>query len=202
MHLKGYGELDFQSIQHIIDNCVGLNEINLSADHLSEDSMNYLVNNLRPSMKKLSLGKMIEVRDNHIGILVRRCNILKDLSLHQTSITNHSISNIIEHLRGTLEKLDVGSTNTDHAKILELRSMPFLKVLTWFPKGRPSSRQAQNLKNKFPEIIVNERPKQSFGFDFPKNIGIGSSNQLFPVDLGFWEIEAKRLPVFRKNYWK
>ena len=202
MHLKGYGELDFQSIQHIIDNCVGLKEINLTANHLSEDSMNYLVNNLRPTVKKLSLGKMIEVRDNHIGILVRRCNILKDLSLHQTSITNHSISNIIEHLRGTLEKLDVGSTNTDHAKILELRSMPLLRVLTWFPKGRPSSQQAQILKNQFPDMIVNERPKQSIGFDFPKNIGIGSSNQLFPVDSGFWEIEAQKLPVFQKKYWK
>ena len=170
--MKGYGELDFQSIQHIIDNCVGLKEINLTANHLSEDSMNYLVNNLRPTVKKLSLGKIIEVKDNHVEVLVRRCNKLKELSLHQTSITNHSISNIIEHLRGTFEKLDVGSTNTDHAKILELRSMPFLKVLTWFPKGRPSSQQAQNLKNKFPEIIVNERPKQSFGFDFPNMVSI------------------------------
>ena len=80
--------------------------------------------------------------------------------------------------------------------------MPLLKVLTWFPKGRPSSRQVQILKNQFPNMIVNERPKQSIGFDFPKNIGIGSSNQLFPVDSGFWEIEAKRLSVFRKNYWK
>ena len=145
MHLKGYGELDFQSIQHLVDNCIGLKEINLTANHLSEDSINYLVNNLRPTMKKLSLGKIIEVKDNHVEILVRRCNKLKELSLHQTSITNHSVSNIIEHLRETLEKLDVGSTNTDHAKILELRSMPLLKVLTWFLKGRPSSRQVQIL---------------------------------------------------------
>ena len=200
--MKGYGELDFQSIQHIIDNCVGLNEINLTANHLSEDSLNHLVNNLRPTVKKLSLGKIIEVKDNHVEILVRRCNKLKELSLHQTSMTNHSISNIIENLKKKKKKLDVGSTNTDHAKILELRFMPSLRVLTWFPKGRPSSRQAQNLKNQFPDMIVNEHPKQSFGFDFPKNIGIGSSNQLFPVDLRFWEIEAKRLPVFRKNYWK
>ena len=200
MHLKGYGELDFQSIQHIIDNCVGLKEINLTANYLSEDSINYLVNNLRPTVKKLSLGKIIEVKDTHIEILIRRCNKLKELSIHQTSISNYSISHIIENLRETLEKLDVGSTNTDLTKILELRSIPLLKVLTWFPKGRPSSRQVQNLKNQFPEIIVNERPKQSFGFDFPKNIGIGSSNQLFPVDSGFWEIEAKRLPVFWKNY--
>ena len=102
--MKGYGELDFKSIQHIIDNCVGLKEINLTANHLSEDSMNYLVNNLRPTLKKLSLGKIIEVKDNHVEILVRRCNKLKELSLHQTSISNRSVSNIIEHLRETLEK--------------------------------------------------------------------------------------------------
>ena len=132
--MKGYGKLDFQSIQHIVDNCIGLKEINLTANHLSEDSISYLVNNLRPIVRKLSLGKILEVKDNHVGILVRRCNKLKELSLHQTSISNHSVSNIIAHLRETLEKLDVGSTNTDHAKILELRSIPLLKVLTWFPK--------------------------------------------------------------------
>ena len=68
--MKGYGELDFKSIQHIIDNCVGLKEINLTANHLSEDSMNYLVNNLRPTLKKLSLGKIIEVK----GQLISKAN--------------------------------------------------------------------------------------------------------------------------------
>ena len=75
--LQGYGDLDLQSIQYIIKNCVGLTDINLSANHFSDDSINYLTSNLEPKVEKLSLGQIKEIRNEHVTTLVQRCNKLK-----------------------------------------------------------------------------------------------------------------------------
>ena len=71
--------------------------------------------------------------------------------------------------------------------------MQNLKVLNWYPMMKNGSWQVKTLKNGLPELSINNEPK---------GIKIASSSQSFDWDSGFWEIEAKRLPLFRKNYWK
>ena len=76
-----------------------MNEINLDKTNLSEDAINILVHNLTPKVEKLSLWGVFSVRDEHITTLVQRCNRLLVLNLQGTSITNTSITNIIDHQR-------------------------------------------------------------------------------------------------------
>ena len=91
--------LNLNSIQLIFEKCTELNEVNLDKTNLSEDSINILVNNLTPKVEKLSLWGVFSVRDEHITTLVQRCNRLLVLNLQGTSITNTSITNIIDHQR-------------------------------------------------------------------------------------------------------
>ena len=91
--------LKLNSIQLICEKCTELNEVNLDKTNLSEDSINILVSNLTPKVEKLSLWGVFSVRDEHITTLVQRCNRLLVLNLQGTSITNTSITNIIDHQR-------------------------------------------------------------------------------------------------------
>ena len=91
--------LNLNSIKLIFEKCTELNEVNLNKTNLSEDSINILVNNLTPKVEKLSLWGVFSVQDEHITTLVQRCNRLVVLNLQGTSITNTSITNIIDHQR-------------------------------------------------------------------------------------------------------
>ena len=91
--------LNLNLIQLIFEKCTELNEVNLDKTNLSEDAINILVNNLTPKVEKLSLWGVFSVRDEHITTLVQRCNRLLVLNLQGTSITNTSITNIIDHQR-------------------------------------------------------------------------------------------------------
>jgi hypothetical protein len=91
--------LNLNSIQLISEKCTQLNEINLDKTNLSEDAIKILLNNLTAKIEKISLWGVFSVRDEHITTLVQRCNKLLVLNLQGTSITNTSITNIIENLR-------------------------------------------------------------------------------------------------------
>ena len=94
--------------------------------------------------------------DEHVKTLTKRCNKISELSLCCTSITNESVNSIIEDLKNTLEKLDLYSTEIEYSKILELKSMSFLKLLNWCPLNRPGCSESYNLKFQFPNLCINE----------------------------------------------
>ena len=124
--------LNHTSIQTIVRNCVELREINLGSTNLTEDTIDDLTKNLTTKVEKLSLGWERSVKDEHIKTLVQRCWNLSVLNLQCTSITNNSITNIIENLKSTLVELDVTCLNVGYAKLIELKSMPKLKVLNCY----------------------------------------------------------------------
>ena len=186
--------LDLESIQKITKNCVGLKNVDLSSTGLSKESINFLVNNLTPEVKKLNLGRLRNLKDEHVKVLVARCNTLSVLNLQLTSITNDSLTYIIENLQHTLEKLHVCGKGTSprylvggitYSKVTELKSMPKLRVLNltydleWYMDGQ----EIENLKKimplmRFGEICADER-------------------ELLPAD-GIWDVEAKQLKYFKK----
>ena len=79
----------FQSIQHIVKNCTELTELNLFDTKISEYSINFLANKLTPKIRKLYLGGIDTVRDQHITTLVRRCNAIVDLDIRQVLLICH-----------------------------------------------------------------------------------------------------------------
>ena len=188
--------LDLESIQKITKNCVGLKNVDLSSTGLSKESIIFLVNNLIPEVKKLNLDRLRNLKDEHLKVLVTRCNTLSVLNLQFTSITNDSLTHIIENLQHTLEKLHVCGRGAalpnalvpgdiTYSKVTELKSMPKLRVLNlafghrWYLGGQ----EIENLKKlmplvKFGEICADER-------------------ELLPAD-GIWDVEAKQLQYFKK----
>ena len=193
LNLADSGKLNFDSIQHIVDNCAHLREINLTLTYLSEESVNYFVSNLTSKVEKLGFGQLESVRNEHVETLLRRCVQIKELSLCCTSISNESVNSIIKHLQNTLIKLDLYNTDIDYTKILELKSMSVMKLLNWCPLNRPGCSEIVFLRIEFPNLCVNEHQMC---------VKIASPCQKFEASHGLWEIETKQIRLFRKNYWR
>ena len=177
--------LDLESIQKITKNCVGLKNVDLESTRLSKESINFLVNNLTTEVEKLNLGRLLNLKDEHVKSLVARCNKLSVLNLQNTTITNDSLTHIIENLQHTLEKLHV-CDGISYSKVTELRFMPKLRVLNldydhvWIF----GDQEKENLKNLMPLVRFGE-------------LVSADERKLLPAD-GIWDVEAKQLKYFKK----
>ena len=135
--------LEVKPTQNIFNNCAKLTELNLENTKISEEEYLFLVQNLTSKMKKLKLGTLYNKNpDEHIKILVKRCNQLQELCLkYYRYITNTGITSVIEELKNTLETLDLyPCKNISHSQLLKLKEMPKLKSLStrnkWLRIGR------------------------------------------------------------------
>jgi len=149
-----------------------------------------LVNNLTTNILKVNLGNQECVQDEHVNTLVSRCNKITELDLSGTSITNDSLESIIAHLK-SLEKLDLDFTNIDLSSILQLKSIPTLKILRCFyGQNEDTTEKIRNLKQQLPHIRINED-------DF--HIAYSSTEVNNSIDPEwFWEIRAKQQDLFPK----
>ena len=123
------------STQHIFNNVAELKELNLERVNISEEESLFLVQNLTSKLKKLNLGVLhYKDPDEHIKIIVERCNHLQELQLQYCfPITDIAITSILEGLKNTLENLDLYSCEKiSYPKLLELPVMSKLKnVYIW-----------------------------------------------------------------------
>ena len=78
---SNFGLINLSSIQLICNKCIVLKEVNFSSSDISEESLNYLVNNLTPIIEKLNFDFVENLRDGHVQTLVKRCNKLKILGV-------------------------------------------------------------------------------------------------------------------------
>jgi hypothetical protein len=177
--------LDLESIQNITKNCVGLKNVNLKSTGLSKESINFLVHNLTPEVEKLNLGRLLNLKDEHVKFLVARCNKLSVLNLQNTTITNDSLTHIIENLQHTLEKLHVCDGIT-YSKVTELKFMPKLRVLNLDNdhEGIFGDQEKENLKKLMPLVRFDE-------------LICADERKLLLAD-GIWDVEAKQLKYFKK----
>merc|ERR1712008_464400 len=147
-----------QFFQQFIGNCDVLTELNLEEVHGTNDSIDYLVNNLTVNIQKLNL-RGINIKDHQLKILVTRCNKLMELNLHYTKVSNESVNHILVYLQSTLEKLYIrrrrrkrnGDLNSclDLVKLFELKSMKKLKLLDLIG---PNQSEINILKKELPNI--------------------------------------------------
>ena len=122
--------LDLDKIKPLIDNCVQLKELNLRDTEITEEAINYLVENLTPNIEQLSLGNLDHlIGDNEIKILVSRCKNLDSLYLRKTSIGNDSLMEVIDNLKDTLVNLSVEETSISSYSLRDLKSMSKLRVI-------------------------------------------------------------------------
>ena len=185
-------------LQKLFTKCHQLTELNISKGvgltsvygfcHILQDPhVCALVDNLTPNILKLNLGYQKCVKDKHVDSLVQKCNKITELNLSGTSITNDSIESIIKHLI-FLEKLDVVDTNLDFSTLLQLKSIPTLKILRCFcPIKKEDTEKIKNLKLKLPQVVINE---EFLYIACPRNVN-GS------IDLDcVWEIRAVQKKLF------
>ena len=159
-----------------------------------------LVDNLPTNILKLQLASQECVTDKHVTTLVRRCNKITELDLSFTDITNDSVKSIIKHLN-CLEKLDVGSTKIDFSTLLQLKSIPTLKILrcSFEDELTPpdedleeDTEEIKNLKLQLPHIRINE--------DY-LHIACPTKEDDESIDQDwFWEIKAQQQDMFPEAY--
>ena len=116
-------------IRHIVLNCSELKEVSIIGKRVQEGTINYLVKNISPNVKKLRLD-MQNITDKQVKAIIKRCNKLTELILRSQTITNETVTNIIEHLP-TLKKLNLMNSEIDCATFLKFKRMPNLGVLNW-----------------------------------------------------------------------
>jgi hypothetical protein len=149
-------------IPKLISKCPLLTELNMNMSNrthingdkfLLDQQLCALVDNLTPNILKLQFGSQIFLQDHHVDALVQRCIKITELNLYDTSITNDSVS-IVRNLK-FLEKLNVGRNNISFPTLLELKSIPTLKILNCSSHYDPDFEIIENLKLQLPHITIN-----------------------------------------------
>ena len=108
---KNMETMSLEIIQLMIDSFSQLKEVNFRDTYLSEESLDYVSNNLSETVVKVGLSGQGNLRYKHISALVNRCSKLTSLDLENCcSISNISMTNIIESLKSSLEELVIRRT--------------------------------------------------------------------------------------------
>ena len=173
LNLASSRVVNLEHIELIVKNCIRLKEVDLSCCCLPFEGISLLVNGITTTIEKFSLGFHSNVKDRHVKILVSRCNKITSLNLAFEHISDNSLTSIKENLSSTLEELDVGRCQkiTD-SKLLEMSSMPKLKVLNYFKIG--TNDNYENLKKHLPQLTNNDPWKKWKGMAWkqPENYDV------------------------------
>ena len=142
-------------LQEIIECCQELKEVDMDyvneGEGLLDHDLEFLAENISPNIEKLKLSSILIMND-HVEILLRRCNKIKVLSLEAT--TDDSLKNIRQCLNLTLEELSLGLDNEfSSTGFLELKSMPKLKVLNLYLET-DDGEEIQNIRKHLPHLMI------------------------------------------------
>ena len=196
-NVKNMEPMSLEIIQLMIDNFSQLKEVNFRDTYLSEQSLDYVSNNLSETAVKVGFSGQRNLINTHVTVLVKRCNKLTSLDLSDCDrIANISLDNIVESLKLSLEELYISGTNIDAFKILELQSMSRLKLLICIDLELEDISVLHgiipNLKHEcvgFINIATSTLPKYYY---------TDILTSLEKLEEGFWEIDAKQLQLFRR----
>ena len=194
-----------ESLKRLFTNCAHLTELSISYSDMFDSHIQVLVDNLTPTILKVNLGRCVNLKNEHVKKLVKRCNNITHLDLCDTAITNDSLHSIIEQLKASLEDLNVYRTDVAFATLLELKSMPALKTLICSYPQLPWNvnddfeeediEQVENLKQKLPHIDINEDRHFLIASPFKKM----NNERLVFCNQWIWEIRAKEQNLFAKQ---
>ena len=195
--------LNSHIIQDIVFSCSELREVSIIDYKVNQDSINYLVNNLSPNVEKLRLG-MRDTTDEQVKALVKRCNKITELILQSRSITNETVTNIIEHLP-TLKKLNLSNLKIDCTTFIKFERMQNLHVLNWDRELNPDRHgHVEYLEKK--GLIINQ---DIFNVAAAQMLTVRQQSAPMAIEKmekqcknEIWEIEVKQLrmlPFYKPN---
>ena len=149
---------DFRSI---IKYCQELKELELNYtktidtddefEGLSDYDLQVLAKHISPKVEKLNLIYQ-DFEDEHVKIMLNRCNKIKLLTLDTKFITDDSLETIRQCLNLTLEELTLANYGSFHFCLQKLKSMSTLKVLNLHNKTE--DKKVQNLRQQLPHLMI------------------------------------------------
>ena len=178
----------FPHFQEIIKCCQKLIEVDIDyttngvGQGLWQEDLEFLVKNITTKIEKINLWNH-SFDDDHVKILLSRCNKIKALSLDTYSITDNSLTYIRQYLYLTLQELSL----VDHhpgchhlslmfdgtqrppkqrfsfTSFLELKSMQKLEKINLY-NNKDDDVEIQNLRQHLPHIKISG--DISYPFDF------------------------------------
>ena len=161
LDLNAVEGLDLELMKSLLS-CKTLTEISLFGNgYLSNDCVQYLVENLSSGIKEICLSGIKNLNDERVKILVSRCKKIEKLQLLGCgSITEDSLTSIVEHSKQLVE-LDVSGRKIallpaqQIFRHINVKSMPKLKVLLTQSYGTQSLQETENLRKLMPHLDIN-----------------------------------------------
>ena len=147
-------------LREIIKSCQELKELHLVfversySERLLDEDLEFLAENIPPNVEELNLSGL-DIKDDHVEILLRRCNKIEVLSLEATLITDYSLTIIKRYLNLTLEELSLAHFGEfgviSFTGFLELKSMPRLEILNLSDEEE----ETEKLRLHLPHLMIN-----------------------------------------------
>ena len=194
LDLNAFKGLDLELMTNILS-CEKLTDVSFRYNRrLSSDLVQYLMENLSIGIKKVSLGGIYCLTDEHVKILVKRCKKIEELELGGCrNITEDSLTSIVEHC-DQMVKLDVSVTNIGlpvqgRNPFLKVKAMPKLKVLNCQrPNHWQPSQETENLRKLMPHLEINRQAV------YGRDLHIADPNTPIGLEDGLWDIFVKSIP--------
>ena len=122
---------DTKSIQQIFNDCVQLTELSLENTNISIKESYFFSERSTPQQKRISIGILYkEDPDEHIKILVERCNQQKQIHLkYYVPITNSVLTRVTEELKN-VQYLDTLELNLYSCEAITFPKLLQLPVMT------------------------------------------------------------------------
>jgi hypothetical protein len=163
---NGYYTMPEAYVQSIIQCCQELKEVDLAyvdMPQLTEDDLEFLAKNISPNVVKLNLSHQ-DVQDDHVKILLSRCNKIKILNLESTFVTKNLLKTIRQYLNLTLEELSMSQFG--YTSFLELKKMPRLKILNVYA-NKEDAKIIHNRSKHLPHLMIRTFFCDEFGKILP-----------------------------------
>ena len=145
------------NLQAIIKCCQELKDmdfINGNDMWFDDDNIKFLAKNISPNIVRLNLNNH-DVNNDNVKILLR-CNKIKVLILEATSNgSDDSLKSIRQYLNHTLEEFSMAFYGfLGFTGVLELKSMPRLKILNLYCISKEDDKEVQNLRQHLPHLMI------------------------------------------------
>jgi len=134
LHLGMTQGLTPRGVQHILDGCPNLTELNIGWTGLSEQGVRAVCEHVKPPLERLNIsGNRDSLQDDHTFLIVSNAPNLRELDLSDaTKITSVSLDLVVEHLK-QVESLSTSRCyGISPSSYLILSSCPSLLYLNVF----------------------------------------------------------------------
>ena len=149
---RAYSGQNIGVLEQLLLSCCFLQRLAIDGLQLTPRMRDGICKNCK-TLEILNLSGL-DIKDDHVKILLSRCNKIKALSLKAVWISDISLTYITHYLYHTLEELSLAANMyISSTAFLELKLMPRLKILNLYAKIE-GFKKIQNLRQNLPHLAI------------------------------------------------